>query len=99
MRTLLAFAVLAGALAATASAAEAGRRSWRGPPPPPYAYRPYAYRSYGYRPYYDRPYNYGGVGVCQERVRHFDPNRTFGGFPCWAREAFGQGAGRRLAVL
>jgi hypothetical protein len=87
MRTLLAFVVLAGALAATVPAAEAGHRSWRGPPPPPYAYRPY-----GYRPYYGRRYYYrGGGGVCRERARHFDPNRTFGGFPCWAREAFGQG--------
>jgi hypothetical protein len=83
MRILLAIVVCAGALVASAPEADAGRRSWRGPPPP-YYYR--SYRSYRYYRYYRR-----GGGVCQDRARFFDPNRTFGGFPCWAREAFGQG--------
>jgi hypothetical protein len=77
MRTLLAIIVVAGALAWSAPDADAGRRSWRGAKAPLRA-APQRY----YRP---------GNGVCQGRARFFDPNRTFGGFPCWARSAFGQG--------
>jgi hypothetical protein len=79
MRTLLAIATVAGALAWSAPDADAGRRSWRGPPA---AYRAEAPQRY----YLPR-----GNGVCQSRARFFDPNGTFRGFPCWAREAFGQG--------
>jgi hypothetical protein len=86
MRTLIAIAVLAGALVASAPDADAGRRAWRGPPPPYYYYRYNHYRPHAYRPY---PYRRGSV--CQEDARHFDPNGTFRGFPCWARRAFGQG--------
>jgi hypothetical protein len=75
MRTLLATAIFAGGLAA--SIPDAARRSWRGANAPYKAVRP--------------PYVHRGNAVCQERARFFDPNRTFGGFLCWARSAFGQG--------
>jgi hypothetical protein len=74
MRILLAIAVLAGALGASATDADAGRRSWRGPPPPYYYYRYNSSRR---------------SSVCEEDARFFDPNGTFRGFPCWARNAFG----------
>jgi hypothetical protein len=79
MRTLLAIVVFASGLAWSAPDADAARRSWRG-----------ANASFRVAPqrYYYRP---RGNGVCQERARFFDPNGTFGGFPCWARSAFGQG--------
>jgi hypothetical protein len=77
MRTLLAIVIFAGALLASAAGADAARRSWRSPYAPFKAARPH--------------YSGRGNGVCQERARFFDPNGTFGGFPCWARSAFGQG--------
>jgi hypothetical protein len=84
MRTLLAIAIFAGALAASVPDADAGRRSWRGAHTrywaPPRRY--YSYRHY-YRP--------RARSVCREDARFFDSTGAFRGFPCWARNAFGQG--------
>lgn len=77
MRTLLAMLIFAGGLAWSVPDADAGRRSWRSAYAPYKAMPPRNHRS--------------GNAVCQERARFFDPNGTFGGFPCWARSAFGQG--------
>ena len=77
MRILLAIAIVAGGLAAATPDADAARRSWRGASAPYKAVQPRNHRR--------------GNAVCEGRARFFDPNGTFGGFPCWARSAFGQG--------
>jgi len=33
--------------------------------------------------------------VCEERAQAADPTGLYAGYPCWAREAFGRGAGGR----
>jgi hypothetical protein len=75
MRTLLAVLLAVGAVSAQSPSADAARKSLRS------GYLPYAGPSYKAR---------RARGVCEERARHDDPNGTFGGFPCWARSAFGQ---------
>jgi hypothetical protein len=77
MRILLAIAILVSGQAVSAPDADAARRSWRSAYAPLSAARQRHVRR--------------SDAVCQSRARFFDPNRTFGGFPCWARSAFGQG--------
>ena len=38
-----------------------------------------------------RTYYPKGDSACELRARHADPSGTYGRYPCWAREAFGQG--------
>jgi hypothetical protein len=104
MRTLPAIAlILAGAVAGAAllpGAADArkARHYYR-------HYQPYPGQP---RHYYEPPryyapratYGYGPSGgwsrqqaLCEERARNEDPTGQFAGYPCWAREVFGRGAG------
>ncbi|MBO0764370.1 MAG: hypothetical protein J2P50_07260 [Hyphomicrobiaceae bacterium] len=77
MRTTLAVAisVSVSGLFALSANADAAGRYKRDARPP-----------YGYA--YQHP---SERAVCEERAKHEDPTGAFGGFPCWAREAFGRG--------
>ena len=75
MRTLLAVVLVAAAVLAQIPGADAARKSVRS------GYLPYAGSSYKAR---------RAHSACEQRARADDPNGAFGGFPCWARSAFGQ---------
>jgi hypothetical protein len=77
MRTLLAIVLFAGAVSVQAPSADAARKSVRG--------------VYGYYHPVPRRGLPRAYSACQQRARADDPDGVFGGFPCWARSAFGQG--------
>ena len=88
--TLIAPALIAAigftALSAATSSADAAGRYRRAPGP-----------SYYYAPpnYYAPPPAISQRQVCEERAQAADPTGLYAGYPCWAREAFGRGAGGR----
>lgn len=82
MRALFAALIFAGSLFAAHSAADAARRSKRIPHQPRY-----------YQPAQPRP-DLREQLLCEERAQNEDPAGQFKGYPCWAREIFGRGAGQ-----
>jgi hypothetical protein len=82
MRTLLAVTIVMSSVLAVSAAADAAHK-----------YRRSAERSsddyaYGAYPRFSREQ------VECERARHEDPTGLYGGYPCWARDAFGSGSNR-----
>jgi hypothetical protein len=43
------------------------------------------------RRYHKRYYYPSAQAACEQRAQHADRTGVYRGFPCWAREAFGQG--------